>query len=69
MSSAVVEAMARYSASALDRATVGCFLALQEIHVLPRNVHKPIVERRVEGHPTQSESEKAKRVGEPDENI
>ena len=69
MGSAVVEAMARYSTSALDRATVGCFFVLQGIHVLPRNVQKPIVERRVEGHPAQSELEKAERVEEPDEYI
>ena len=69
MSSAAVEAMARYSVSALDQATMGCFLALQEKHVLPRNVQRPVVEQRVEGHPAQSESERVERVGEPDENI
>ena len=49
--SAVVEDKARYSASALERATVLCFLALQEIQVSPRKVQKPVVERRVDGQP------------------
>ena len=34
VSFAAVEAIARYSASALERATVGCFLAFQEMQLL-----------------------------------
>ena len=37
-SSTVVEAIDLYSTFVLDLATVGCFFALQEIRLLPRNV-------------------------------
>ena len=42
-----MDAMERYSASALDRDTVDCFLALQEMQLLPRNVQNPVVDRRL----------------------
>jgi hypothetical protein len=57
VNSAAVEAMEMYSASALERATVDCFLALQEMQLLPKKVQKPVVERLVEGQPAQSKSE------------
>jgi hypothetical protein len=36
VSSAAVEARARYSASALERETVGCFLEVQERQLAPK---------------------------------
>ena len=60
-STAVVDAIARYSASALDQATMGCFLALHEMQLEPKKVQYPVVERLVVVHPAQSASEKAKR--------
>ena len=39
-SSAIVEAMDQYSASALDQATMEYFLALHEIQLLPKNVQR-----------------------------
>ena len=47
VSSVTVDAMERYLASALDRDTVDCFLALQEMQLLPRNVQNPVVDRRL----------------------
>ena len=44
---AAMEAIARYSASALKRATVDCFLALQEMQLSPRKVQKSILYRLV----------------------
>ena len=44
VSSAAAEAKARYSASVLDLATVGCFLADQEMLFGPRKVQKPVVD-------------------------
>jgi hypothetical protein len=44
ISSAVVLATALYSASVLDRDTVACFLALQEIRFGPKNTAKPPVD-------------------------
>ncbi|GKC09894.1 hypothetical protein Tco_1001504 [Tanacetum coccineum] len=41
MISAAVFAMARYSDSQLDRETVGCFLALQDTKLPPRNMEYP----------------------------
>lgn len=52
-------AMARYSASALDRETVVCRLDDHETRELPKKMQKPDVERRVSGHPAQSASEYA----------
>jgi hypothetical protein len=48
--------MARYSASVEDLETRSCFLHLQEIKALPKNIHQPVVDRRVSGHPAQSAS-------------
>ena len=47
MSSAAVDAMKRYSALALGRDTVDCFLALQEMQLLPRNVQNPVVDHQL----------------------
>lgn len=57
--SAVVEAIALYSASELDLATVGCFFEHQEMQFAPRKTQKPMVLLRVDGQPAQSASEKA----------
>ena len=54
---AAMEAIARYSASALERATVDCFLALQEMQLPPRKVQKTIVYCLVIRQPAQSASE------------
>ena len=54
--SEVALAIALYSASVLDRATLGCFLELQETKLLPRYMRNPLVERRSEESPTQSAS-------------
>jgi len=58
MSSAVVEAKARYSASAVDQDTVACFLAPQDIKFVPRKIANPVVERRSSLQPAQSASQK-----------
>lgn len=47
VSSTAVGAIDRYSASTLERATFGYFLALQDTQLLPRNVQKQVVEWRV----------------------
>lgn len=52
-------AMARYSASALDRDTIVCRLDDHETRELPRKTQNPEVERRVSGRPAQSASEYA----------
>jgi hypothetical protein len=57
--STVALANALYSASVLDRETVACFLAIQEIRLLPRKTAKPPVDRRSSTHPAQSASENA----------
>ncbi|XBI78592.1 hypothetical protein VPH35_088252 [Triticum aestivum] len=56
--SVVALASALYSASVLDRDTVACFFAHQDIKFGPKNTAKPPVERLSSGHPVQSESEK-----------
>ena len=58
ISSAVVDAIAQYSDSVLDPATVGCFLALQEIQFAPRKIQYPVVDHRVKEDLAQSASEK-----------
>ena len=55
----VVIAMALYLASAEDLETIDCFLERQEMRESPRNMQKPVTERRVSEHPAQSESQKA----------
>jgi hypothetical protein len=50
-------ANARYSASAEDFATVGCFFDFHEISEVPRNTQKPVVDRLVTGQLPQSASE------------
>jgi hypothetical protein len=54
--SSMLLATARYSASALDRETVGCRLLDQETRFWPRKTQNPEVDRRVSGHPAQSAS-------------
>jgi hypothetical protein len=54
-----VEAMDQYSASAENRDIVCCFLDFKEIRDSPKKTQKPVMERRVSGHPAQSESQKA----------
>ncbi|KAM7511994.1 hypothetical protein LguiB_010869 [Lonicera macranthoides] len=48
--------MARYSDSVEDLETRACFLLFQEIKESPRNIHQPVTDRRVLGHPAQSAS-------------
>ncbi|KAK9100546.1 hypothetical protein Scep_023976 [Stephania cephalantha] len=57
MISHVVVAIARYSASADERATTDCFFERQEIGEEPRNMMHPVVDRLVEGQPAQSASQ------------
>ena len=45
-----------YSASVLDKATVGCFLLLQVIAALPSENMKTLVERQSVALPAQSAS-------------
>ena len=61
-SSIAAAAMTQYSASVEDRATVHCFVELQEIGLAPRNMRKAHVEVRSSGLPTQSTSEKPSNV-------
>ena len=49
-------ATALYSASMLERATVGCFFELQEMRLLPRNTRNPPVDRRSNELPAESAS-------------
>ena len=57
MNSHVVDAMAQYSASALDLATTFCFLLFQEITLPPMSMQYPEVERLSAGDPAQLASE------------
>ena len=61
LSSAVVLARDRYSASVEDRATVHCFFALLDIRLGPRKTQKPLVDLLSTGQPTQSASDHAVR--------
>ena len=56
--SAVAWAIARYSASELDRDIVLCFFAHQDMMLDSKKVQYPVVERRIIGHPAQSASQK-----------
>ena len=56
--SATATAMARYLASVEERATIRCFVELQEIGLVPRKIRKAPVEVRSSGLPAQSASEK-----------
>lgn len=51
--------MAQYSASTEDWETVACFLDFQDTREVPINTQKPVIERLVSLHPTQSKSMKA----------
>lgn len=55
-------AMAQYSPSELERATVGCFLDFQLIGELPSKRTKPETDHLESQHAPQSESEKACKV-------
>ena len=59
MISIVVTAKALYSASVLDRETVDCFRALQEIRLGPRKIQKPPVDFQSSWQLAQSASEYA----------
>jgi hypothetical protein len=56
MISVITLAMALYFAYVLDRETIGCFLALQETILEPRNTTKPPVDRRSSTRTAQSAS-------------
>ena len=57
--SQVTAAMDLYSASEEERDRVSCFLDFRQIKDYPRNMQKPVVDRRVSGQEAQSESQKA----------
>lgn len=70
MSSQLVKAMARYSASAEERETVVCFFDFHEINESPRKMQKPVTDLLVSAQPAQSQSVKAfkmKRAGSREE--
>ena len=48
--------MVWYSVLVDDLETESCFLHFQEIGASPKNIHQPIVDFRVSGHPALSES-------------
>lgn len=54
LSSHVVSAMTRYSASAEDLETVGCFFVFQETRVSPRKTTYALRDHREEGQEDQS---------------
>ena len=56
MISEEVVARARYSASVDERATVGCFLACQEMRLGPRKMQNPVVDHLSVESPAQSKS-------------
>ncbi|MFY0353897.1 hypothetical protein ACOMH0_19380, partial [Bacillus sp. YIM B13601] len=56
VSSHAVDAIARYSASALERATTLCFLLFQVTRLPPTNVQKPVMDLRSREFPAQSAS-------------
>jgi hypothetical protein len=58
MISVVALAGALYSASMLDLNTVGCFLALHDTRLDPRNMAKPSLHLLSSRHPAQSTYEK-----------
>ena len=48
-----IEESARYSASAEDLDTMGCFFYSHDIRVSPRNTQEPDVDLHVSNHPPQ----------------
>ena len=69
ITSAVAFARDLYSALVLERDTVACFLAFQDIRLDPRKIAKPPVDLLSSGHPTQSASENALTAVEEDLHI
>ncbi|RDX90061.1 hypothetical protein CR513_28118, partial [Mucuna pruriens] len=57
INSQVAEVIARYSTSALEPATVFCFLLFQETTFSPIDMQKPVVNRLSMGDPAQSASQ------------
>ena len=62
VTSRAVRAIARYSASADERATTVCFLVFHESGTSPRKMQYPEVDLHVAKHPAQSLSQYAVRV-------
>ena len=62
--STAVVARARYSASVLERETVGCFFDAHAMQFDPRKMQNPVVLLLVVGQPAQSASHKALKVSE-----
>src|SRR3954465_2070927 len=60
--SRVVSAIARYSASVLDRETTSCLLLHQEMREVPKKIQYPAIDRRVSGLSAHPASEYARRV-------
>ena len=56
-SSAVTVLIDLYSTLAKDKATVDCFLDFQEIGLPPSMMTYPLIDRLVQGHCAQSESQ------------
>ena len=56
-SSAVIALIDLYSASAEDRATVGCFFDFQEMGLPPNMMKKPLTDLLVQEYWAQSESQ------------
>src|SRR4051812_38998060 len=55
--SKVVSAIARYTASVLDRETTSCLLLRQDMREVPKKMQYPMVERQYQDHlPSQHQS-------------